>query len=422
MGGKYPTNSARATPVRRPVGRPDYPTTPARPRRPLPRVRPLNPYRPPARFPNGWKPPVKPFGRRFPIDRIGGTFPTRFPLGRLTPWLTVGAFILPYIVTPTRIDLNGWRCCFDVGPVKDAFKLTTNACTPSFANLGYQVPTGAIADLRVDATTTSIFLGQYLQPSLIRMTHKAQYVKGTSGVAGPIPAPIKVIPPFWLSPWWELPLNPNHWTPISPVPYRPPLHRPVWNPDPDPFPDSWPKSREVGDNFPVRQPTPERPPKERETVITRTRIRTRDRPHWRRPPRVRDRERKYKMSGRGWNLLGQILLRYASRTYGGVTEVVDLLSAIYSALPDRLIASHPDIPKGEVIPFMLGQIYENFDQIDINEAIYNIAANHIEDAAWGAYFRASRFVSERGPNYDGFDRENSELQRELQELLNATQK
>lgn len=419
MGGKYPTNSARAVPIGRPVGRPDYPGPVHRPRRPLPRVRPLNPYRPPARFPNGWKPPVKPFGRRPPINWPGGTAPGRFPLGRLTPWLTVGAFILPYIVTPTRVNLDGWRCCFDVGPVKDAFKLTTNACTPSFANLGYQVPTGAIADLYIGATTTSIFLGQYLQPSLIRMTHKAQYVRGTSGVVGPIPAPIKIIPPFWLSPWWELPpYRPWDWTPISPVPYRPPLHRPVWQPHPEDNPQVYPKPREVGNDLPVTQPdkTPDT-----ETVITPTKVRTRTRQHWRRPPRTRDRERKYKMSGRGWNLLGQILLRYASRTYGGVTEVVDLLSAIYSALPDRLIAQHPDIPKGEVIPFMLGQIYENFDQIDIGEAIYNIAANQIEDAAWGAYFRASRFVSEHGPNYDGFDRENSELQRQLQELLRETQ-
>lgn len=424
MGGRYPSNSAGVLPSSWPGGRPDFPLPPERRRRPLPRVKPLNPWKPPVKFPNAWKPPRVPFGKRFPAPiPFGGFNPTRFPLGRLSPWLAVGSFILPYLMAPGRPALDGWKCCFNVGPVQDAFRKATNACTPSFANLSGQVYSGDIADLHLDATTTTIFLGQW-NLSHIRATHKAQYNKGVSGVPGPIPAPIPIIPPIYVSPWFELPWwDPNAWTPNSPVPFVPPPW-PRWRPDPEGEPNSYPPPREVGPKNEPRsrhRPRPKpRDDRQPDVVITPDGVHDKPPFHPRRPPQPRDRERKFSGSRGSFGLLAALLLRSAGRVYGGITELVDLLSAIYSAIPADVIASHPDnLPVKDLIPFMLSSIYDNIDVIDINEAIHNLATNAIEDAAWGRYFRASSRVTDYGPNHQGFDRENSELQQLLYELYNT---
>lgn len=59
-----------------------------------------------------------------------------------------------------------------------------------------------------------------------------------------------------------------------------------------------------------------------------------------------------------------------------VTEGVDLIEAVHQALPDHL--QYSDDPIG-----MLEDIYQSFNQLDIEQAIYNIVYNQLEDAIIG---------------------------------------
>lgn len=403
MAGKgYPSRSASALPK----PKPDYPSAyPDNDNRPNPKGY----RRPPGRFPNPYKRPSIPFGRRFPTMPTFQRFPVypRIPF----PWLLLGAeFVLPMIYRqPRTLMPDGWRMCYDLGGIKNMFSGPyANAKCPTIAN--YQ-PGGDWAGGPINIPATSVWIGIFWGTKVApnRMNHREEWVR-------PPNYPAQTIP---LGKWYPiafpdfpfLDLDPEFWRPLDPTPYRPepfPRQRPRPRPRPDPRPDK-----------PVEPDTPVQPedkvPDMR--IDPKPRARPRPRPHERRPPKPHEKESKW-TSGKGrFGRLAALLLRLAARTHGGATELVDLLAAIYKALPDEVIARGPDnLPRDKIIPFMLGEIWRNRNDIDFGEALENIVENQIEDWLWGRYFAAVDKISRRGPYYVGFDRELGELNELFKEL------
>ena len=206
-----------------------------------------------------------------------------------------------------------------------------------------------------------------------------------------VPA-IAITPDIWASP------DPNVWPPFNPVPVFPiPRPWPGWTPKTYPRTVSGPVTEPV----PVFEPVPD-------VVITPTGVFPTG-PHVRTKPDTKTREGKYAAKG-PYGLLAAQLLRLAAGTFGGITEVVDLVKAIYAALPAELIAQQPDnLAKKDLLPHMLGLIAKHYKSIDLGEAVENIAVNQVEDWAWGKYFKAVDKVSRTGTYYQGFDRELSNL-------------
>lgn len=211
----------------------------------------------------------------------------------------------------------------------------------------------------------------------------------------PIPAPVPALQPYRpLPPWRQLPLfNPMPWavpsprTPSYPEPYPVPRQRPGTrpqrSPDPDPLlppPDSAPENPPLPDQDfpPVEVPNVQ----SWETVVP---IRGRaPRPlnrrgppaHRREPPRQRDRENKGKI-GRGlWNLLN---------AFGVASEGMDLVDAAWNALPKgrRSRSFH----KGQYVRpnwrTRIGDVYRNWQHIDMDRFVRNVVANQLEDAYYG---------------------------------------
>lgn len=418
MGGYYPANSAGWGHLPDPVPGRDFPPAvdprrdPYNPRRFKPQ--PKYPWRPPGYFPNGWKPKRVPFGKRIPTTFPFVTpdrFASRLPLW---PGVAVGALILPYIFAPKRLTLEGFKTCFDIGPPQEVGRTLSSGCLPSLMGQSGQVFHWAVENATWPATTNtiSILLGQR-NPAGTRATWRFMATKLAPiplPAFGPAPLPQVprfVVPPFFQLPWWD----PAAWWPTVPVPYVPPVPRPVW--EPSPYTPSFPVPVVSG---PVPQPRPLTEPGIQVTPRGPTKVRP---GHTRVKPRPRDRERKFAGRKGFAHILAAWLLRVSSGVYNGITETVDLVSAIYSALPSEIIARHPNnLPQKDILPFMLGAIYRHIDQIDMQEALTNVAKNAIEDAAWGRYFAAVSKVTDRGTNYSGYDRELSELNDLFREIYN----
>lgn len=68
------------------------------------------------------------------------------------------------------------------------------------------------------------------------------------------------------------------------------------------------------------------------------------------------------------------VIQKAGHAYG---EVDDAISAIHDALPKEYQAKRkrPD--------YMLKALYRHWDKLDVNQAIVNLLANHVEDAIVG---------------------------------------
>ena len=69
-----------------------------------------------------------------------------------------------------------------------------------------------------------------------------------------------------------------------------------------------------------------------------------------------------------------------------VGEVVELVEAIYDALPDQFKVKYPGTNytlRAATPQQKVKAIYENFHRIDLAKAITNFADNQLEDAIWG---------------------------------------
>lgn len=434
MGGHYPTSRGfnpavatpgrptfvpfvRRSPTRRAVGFPI--SNPFRPgsgfQSDLPKVR---------TFPNPWRPVKHPFGRRqaailpSPLDfvRRGGAW--------IEPAIVVGTIAAGFYYSQQRVmNLNGWEVCCDIGGIRNVFRAfeNTGPCSTWAASCGrggqpywWDWP-GEIPAIGPGKSQV-LLVGMKTNPSTMRGTwnYVARRNAGAAG-APAIQPEYKYWPLQFVNPW---PLGVFQWRPLVPYPMtNPNPPRRVWGPDnrPDREPRRAPKKRP---NTSV-MPSPAGAPGTRPTiVITRTGVGFSRTPH----KYKRDGASKYTVGKGGFAGLALALLQTASNVYNGVTETVDLIKAIYSALPDKVIASQPDnLPKNQIIGHMLETIWQHRGEIDLDEAVYNIASNLIEDAAWGRYFAAQNQIRRRGgPNVEGFDRELSQLNELFTQLYGAT--
>lgn len=437
MGGHYPTQpsgwgaaNVRPIPVR------DIPPIPAsnrdpyNPRRSLQRT-PKWPWRPPGYFPNGWKPPKVPFGRRMPMP----IFPAHLNPNRairLMPWfgpaLAVGAAWYAWNRGDTlKLSEHGYtRCC---GPTGSPIAFQSIITNTTRTVCGGSSPPGGIYGLcgtggqpyqgeayfaipAHDQRTTSVVV-LYGMPEAnpdrtkwVEVWHKP---RDASGPANPI-AQLDPEPQWTFLPDFVpmLDINPEFWPPLSPAPYVPPVI-PVWGDNPRQIPAFEPDPNANGEPMGERRKRYKPDVKIRPaTNATRVGRNT----HQRRPPGKREYETKY--NAKGFKGFALYALRIANGVYGGMTEVMDLAAALYSALPDHVIASRPDFRNGasmaEVLNEMLTTIWKHRAEIDYQEASYNLAVNQVEDWAWGKYFKAMKDMSQRGPYMEGYSREYGELQ------------
>ena len=322
----------------------------------------------PTSFPKRPPAPMVPFGRRPPSPNVfapvspglrGGVGILRLPF-RLVPW--IGWALLAY-------DLwELWRwwqdahifpppdgyvfCSPDVGNRDIAYRyVSTPSCT-TYQPLGAQPP--------VWHPTTRWYTRcerHRAKPSTFdRWNYREHwyYEKDPGQVPEFIPAqgwPFEPVPlevPF--VPWFDPFLNP----PLAPAPA--PLPKPIRHP---PLPElPYPEKGEAGygprpdlrpDASPNGRPWPSRPPQG-------------------------TKERKIKTgssSATAWLLwlLGQI------------SEVGDLVDALFDALPDAVKSKYPDNTAGH-----LRGLYENLDKVDVTEAVHNLWTNNVEDHYLGQFF------------------------------------
>lgn len=433
MAGKgYPSRGASNAAVAVPT--PDYPKWwPDNDNRPRPK-----PYnRRPGTFPNTPRRWRKPFGRR-----TGPVYPSPFPRSgfRLGPWAGAASFAAAYLLYKpadwsSALTNAGFKLCCSIGD-GDVFgytNLNNSGCGsgPLLCGVSLQPFGGHTADGPMTFPLASnprlgarMLIGKQMLNPPDRCTWMQHWMRPSRPsnlpayqplvVPGPVQVP--VTPDFWL------PYDPNWWTPLSPTPYNPnfPAAPPRRYPKrpPRPTPRTWPAPESgpvtvplppfvpvgvpttttvsVGNPFPVIDTGPIRPVKPTPTTT----------------------ETKYNVRRSPYALLATRLLQLAAGTHGGITEVVDLVTAMYSAIPADVLARYPDgLAKKDILPFMLGAIYANRNNIDWQEAVHNIAVNQIEDYAWGKYFKAVDDVSRAGPYYQGFDRELGALNELFQQVL-----
>ena len=232
----------------------------------------------------------------------------------------------------------------------------------------------------------ALFWGPYTVNGT-RMTYMEAWARPDvpSGTPYPVPQKIIPVPPTWFVPDHYWPDDPNEWPPMQPKPDDP--KRPVWPDTKNPPDDTFPTTRVVGDGDPDLDPDldpkGERRPRYRRDPKPHEPWGPRDPKHDRRPRRKHEKENKFSGKTKFAKLAAR-LLQLASGTYGGITEVVDMVAAIYAALPDRLVAQDVNgLSDVEKLPHMLGMIWQHRQHIDMMEAMDNLAFNMIEDAAYG---------------------------------------
>ena len=320
--------------------------------------------------------------------------------------------------------------CWDLGGPKDARSGPVRlncAGTAGLMGIGLQVPSSGGYTTITDTSPNlarAVFFGPYTNNGT-RMTYMEAWARPDvpSGTPYPVPMVIIPVPPTHWYPDYYWPDDPNEWPPLQPKPDDP--KKPVW-PDVTDSPEpTFPEHKVVGDGDP--ELFPDLPPK----GDRRTRYRrdpkphepyTKDPKHDRRRPRKREKEKKFNPRTK-FAKLAVRLLQLASGTYGGITEVVDMVAAIYAALPARLIAQDVNnLPPRDVLPHMLGMIWAHRHHIDMMEAMDNLAFNMIEDAAYGWYFQALGDIGTGNPNLSGYDREMNLLYQEFRESLTTAER
>lgn len=381
---------------------------------------PKYPWRPPGVFPQPKRWPNKTFGTRplvvYP-DHFG---PSRFP--RINPWWVVGLapMVAGYFYKSPSPDFAamGFEKCWDGGGKKEAWSgiyLDNCAAADFWKNLSFQVPGGDMADTPSNVNY-GFAVGPYDNPEKTRMTYKELWARPYYNSNPFIMNPPAVGMPNPAFPFADP--DPNAWTPFQWEPLFPPV--PVYPPRPSPRPRTYPAPVTGPSPVPVTNPYPLTEPNAPPVEVPLTPTAPFNPTPWTppRPPRGPTTERKY---GVGKGSFMAWLLKLAAGTYGGITEMFDLVSAIYKALPPEFIARQPDNLSGdELLSHMMGAIWQQRANLDFKEAIHNIAVNQIEDAAWGRYFALVDKVNRSGTNYGGFDREFGYLNEVLQEVMGAT--
>ena len=432
MGGNYPSqrrvpNRSNPTPTR---------YVPSSTRRALPRSTfnrglPFDPWDTPAakrayRKPFGgrWPKPASPFGRKpglvYPSPLGWGRMPRVGPFGAVA----AAAGLLPFLWPAPAFNpaALGFTLCFDIGGIKNMHSAGANFCNVTLAGISGQTGQPTSQPILFPGAQTgrkSYMLGSNDNPEMTRMTNRELWTRNPN-----VKPDFKLYPRYYFVPWYApgLDFDPNFWLPLSPVPFSPPPHGPVWpkgrnnpwgKPRKGPKHKTFPSGQSgYGNPLPKDKPTPS-------ITISSTGVKTAPRPHVRGRPRGHNHEGgKYKASGPFAALAAQ-LLKDAANVYNGITEAVDLLKAVYSAIPSDILAQMPDdLPKAKLIPFMLASIWTFRNQIDYGEAVKNILLNQIEDAMWGRYFAAVDKVNRSGTYYGGFDRELGQLNELFRELQN----
>lgn len=130
-----------------------------------------------------------------------------------------------------------------------------------------------------------------------------------------------------------------------------------------------------------------------EVVIDRKGERVRPSQHRRRKPNDRTKERKAVVSA---------ARTIAGRAFGAATETGDAVDAVYEALPEKLRARermkrHGKDPR---LTAKLRLIYDHAHEIDMVDAIDNLARNHLEDWFYGQLNRRAQ----QGLNRAGWQR------------------
>ena len=432
MAGKgYPTRKASGA-LPKPSGWDSPKYDPVNDNRP--RVKPHT--RPYGVFPKGPPRGVKPFGRR-PGVPYHTPFPRSFP--RVGPYagfaFGAAAFLLyrPVDLSAVLTNAGFTLCCSNgTGDVYTYGNLNNGGCNsgPLLCGVGIQPFQGLLGDGATFPLASNprlgarMLIGRQTNWGPDRCTWMQQWMR-PSRVSSlppytPLVIPKSVTVPY--APDFFLPWDPNYWAPLDPTPYSPNWPATPPRPYPNRPPRRWPRTYPESETGPT--PVPTRTPVPTGVPTTTTVTATSPFPEIKidpgrpvKPPRPVT-ERKYNVRRTPYALLAARLLQLAAGTYGGITEVVDLVSAIYSAIPADILAKYPDgLAKKDLLPFMLGAIYANRNNIDWQEAVHNIAVNQIEDYAWGKYFKAVDDVSRNGPYYQGFDRELGALNELFQQVL-----
>lgn len=372
----------------------------------------------PKRFPNRWRPPVPSFGKRFP--QIIPNPLDQFKPGRF-PWGWAAAAALPILFGrggSPQWDAAGWRLCFNSGG-GEMFSLGGATCDPPFWDgLNFQVPAGGPGDpMVIEPYHTSLWFGP---PEFdgMRMVYREMWVRDSVDENGD-PWPEVEYPPGD-RPGVGIPAVPNVGAPANPFEW------PVFMPEAPPIPT--PKPVQIADPNPIPYIRPNYPPRpwiEEGPVPTPRPLTTVGTPPVTTPPAVYQpprgptKEGKYQPNRVGWGRIAVRLLGIGGKVYGAQTEIVDLVKAVYAALPAELIARQPDLMPSEVLPHMLGLIARHYRQVDLQEAAYNIATNQLEDAAWGRYFgmldKIQRSTNTSWAN--SFDREIGFVREALEDAL-----
>lgn len=404
MGGRYPTPGKTPGPIIIVFDPEDF-------RRRFPHFGP----KPRKRFPNRWRPPVPSFGKRFPA--IIPSPLDKYAKPRFGPWGWIGAAALPILFgrgASPQWDNAGWRLCFNSGG-GEMFSLGGATCDPPFWDgLNFQVPAGSRTDpMVVEPYHTSLWFGP---PEFdgMRMVYREMWVReGTDENGDPwpeveYPPGDRPGPGVAVEPNVNAPANPNQWPPFMPEPAYPFPQLPVPVPDFPPVTQAGPKPDEKPLLWPRDVPETGAPSLPVRVV-----------PAVFQPPRGPTKEGKYQPNRVGWGRIAVRLLGVAGKVYGANTEIVDLVKAVYAALPAQLIAQQPDLPPSQVLGHMLGLIARHYREVDLQEAAYNIATNQIEDKAWGRYFgmldKIQRQTNTSWAN--SFDREIGFVREALEDAL-----
>ena len=372
----------------------NYPKPGTFPRRKLPDVRiprsyPL-PKTTPKGFPSPWRPPKVNFGRKMPF----AFEPPGWPKGVKLPWMpaaVAGGMLLGwYLARQGGYAMpGGWVKCWDAGGPKQARAgpslAWADTCSKTAGDylLSLQVPSGVYGDpIHVNAFPweQAIWFGPYINPEETRMMYTEKWMHpDLPGASGPFD--IEYRPPVFLPALPPLPWAPN-WPLISPmpIPWAPPVTpvkpRPNPNPNPEPTPDPY------GDPVPTVTPSP--------AVIPSTDI-TSDGPvvtplpnvHVKEPPVWPDKEKKKRLSPKE-SALWRAALEASGTSY---MELDDFVSAIYKGLPWQVrrwrgrdgVWRDRDANTAD----RMSRIYDLFGQLDIRQAIANVAAQEAADRVLG---------------------------------------
>lgn len=277
---------------------------------------------------------------------------------------------------PNRLSINGWTntwTCFGwTGFLANGTRWGYHGDVHDQACIGFQAVTSRPPpwDAAVDNVTywgKHGFLNRWY--SFQRFSRD---VGNTSETTENDIGPLVITPPRYLPPEQPFPFP-------ALVPEVVPINVPVADPLPIPYraiPYRAPRPHIPPGHSPERGPIAVRSPRPRPDEGTQVWPPTRRRPRARHQPRRPGpnlREPKYSAAGAA----GAAVVRFLDQ----FTEGADYIEALWEALP-----SHAQTKiKGErTLPQTMAQdLWNNWDQIDLNEALINLLKNEIEDRAIG---------------------------------------